>query len=107
MAEASFTIAIPDSELKGLRAKLEQTLLPDELDGATWDYGVPLGDLKKLLAYWKDGFDWRKVESEFNALPQFTRDIDVDGFGKLNVHYIHQRSKVENAIPLFFSHGCE
>ncbi|CAL1713455.1 unnamed protein product [Somion occarium] len=105
MAEIPFTLSVPDTELELLRTKLELTQLPDELEDAKWDYGVPLGDTRRLLARWKDGFDWRAAEAKINAIPQFTRDIEVDGFGTLNIHYIHQKSQVKNAIPLFFSHG--
>jgi hypothetical protein len=40
-------------------------------------------------------------------LPQYTTEIAVDGFGTLNIHFVHKRSQVENAIPLLFVHGCE
>lgn len=104
--EQPFILAVPDADLDLLRKKLELVRLPDELDGAAWDYGVPLADIKRLVAHWKDGFDWRKAEAEINKLPMFTRDIEVVGFGKLSIHYVHQKSKVKNAIPLLFVHGC-
>lgn len=104
--EQSFTLAVPDADLDLLRKKLELIRLPNELDGASWDYGVPLADIQRLVARWKDGFEWRKAEAEINKLPMFTRDIPVDGFGTLNIHYVHQKSEVENAIPLLFVHGC-
>jgi len=103
--EQPFTISVPDSEIELLRRKLEVTRLPDELDDARWDYGVPLADVRRMIAYWKDGYDWRKAEADINTLPQFTRDIEVDGFGALNIHYVHQKSTVENAVPLLFVHG--
>ncbi|PCH40341.1 alpha/beta-hydrolase [Wolfiporia cocos MD-104 SS10] len=105
MSEASFTLNVPDAEIELLQKKLALTRLPDELDEAGWDYGVPLADIRRLVARWQDGFDWRKAEAEINHLPQFTRDIDVDGFGTINIHYIHQKSIVPNAIPLLFVHG--
>ncbi|KAH9922310.1 alpha/beta-hydrolase [Epithele typhae] len=74
------------------------------LDGAQWAYGTPLADVKRLAAHWKDGFDWRASETRINALPMYTRDIEVDGFGTLNVHYLHQRSKVKNRF-LAVLHG--
>ncbi|KAF9568764.1 alpha/beta-hydrolase, partial [Agrocybe pediades] len=77
-----------------------------ELEDAGWDYGVPLADVKRLVTRWKEGYDWRKHEKQINAeLPQFTRDIEVDGFGKLNIHYVHKKSDGEDAIPLLFVHG--
>jgi len=60
------------------------------------------------VAYWKDGYDWRKHEAQLNdELPQFTRDIEVEGFGLLNVHYVHKKSSVASAVPLLFVHGCK
>lgn len=105
--EQPFTVSVPDSEIDLLRKKLELTRLPDELDDAGWDYGVPLADVRRMVAYWKGEYDWRKAEADMNTLPQFTRDIEIDGFGTLNVHYVHQKSIVENAVPLLFVHGCE
>ncbi|KZT67066.1 alpha/beta-hydrolase [Daedalea quercina L-15889] len=103
--EQQFKLAVPDADIELLRKKLELTRLPDELEDAGWEYGVPLAHVKRLVEYWKDGYDWRKAEDEINTLPQFTRDLDVDDFGTLNIHYIHQKSTVESAIPLLFVHG--
>ncbi|KAI0829702.1 alpha/beta-hydrolase [Trametes gibbosa] len=100
-----FTLAVPDADVDLLRAKLELATLPHELDGAGWKYGAPLADIQRLAEYWKSTFDWRKAERSINELPQFTTDIEVDGFGSLNIHFLHQKSEVENAIPLLFVHG--
>ncbi|KAF9800854.1 hypothetical protein IEO21_10278 [Rhodonia placenta] len=103
--EKAFQIDVSDADIEFLHKKLELTRFPDELDEAGWNYGAPLADVRRLVARWKDGYDWRKVEAEINAIPQFTRDIDVDGFGTLNIHYIHQKSSVATAVPLLFVHG--
>ncbi|EMD39695.1 hypothetical protein CERSUDRAFT_112003 [Gelatoporia subvermispora B] len=103
--EQPFKVAVPDATIETLRKKLELTTFPDELDDADWAYGVPLADMKRLVARWKDGYDWRKAEAEINTFPQYTRDIEIDGFGTLNIHYVHQKSTVDNAIPLLFVHG--
>nr|AJD23154.1 epoxide hydrolase [Onygena corvina] len=101
-----FSIAVPDSQLERLRTKLEYTDFPDELHQADWDLGAPLEDIKRLTAYWKDKFDWRKAEKQINKhIPQFTTDVHVVGFGNLNIHFVHQRSKVPGAVPLLFLHG--
>lgn len=106
--EKSFKITVPDEKLANLRAKLELATFPDELDDAGWAYGTPLADVKRLVARWKEGYEWREHERKLNEeLPQFTRDIGVDGFGTLNVHYVHKKSEVVDAIPLLFVHGCE
>ncbi|KAL0572613.1 hypothetical protein V5O48_009344 [Marasmius crinis-equi] len=104
---SEFKISVSDDALEILKKKLELTRLPDEIDGAGWDYGAPLSDIRRLVERWKDGYDWRKHEKALNEeLPQFTRDIEVsDGHGILNVHYVYKKSKAENAIPLLFVHG--
>ena len=107
MAETPFKFSIPDTDLEFLCEKLRLTRFPDELEDANWDYGVPLAHVKRLAARWQNGFDWRKFEAEVNKIPQFTRDIDITGYGTLNIHYVHQRSELDNAIPLLFVHGCE
>ncbi|KAL1950121.1 hypothetical protein VTO73DRAFT_5244 [Trametes versicolor] len=100
-----FTLDVPEADLELLHKKLELARLPDELDGAGWDYGASLADIKRLSEYWKTSFDWRKAERKINELPQFTTDIEVDGFGSLNIHFVHQKSEVANAVPLLFVHG--
>ncbi|KAK7040649.1 hypothetical protein VNI00_009554 [Paramarasmius palmivorus] len=103
---SSFKINIPDQAIDLLKKKLELARLPDEIDEAGWDYGVPLSDIRRLVARWKDGYDWQAHEKALNEeMPQFTRDIDVEGHGVLNIHYVYQKSTVENAIPLLFVHG--
>ena len=52
---------------------------------------MPLAHVKRLVACWKDGYDWRAAEAKINETPQFTTDVEVEGFGMLNVHFIHQR----------------
>ena len=85
--EEPFKIAVPDADLDLLRQKLALARFPDELDGAGWDYGAPLADVKRLAAHWKDGFDWRTAEAALNAeLPQYTRTIEVDGHGAFTAH---------------------
>ncbi|KAI9064689.1 alpha/beta-hydrolase [Trametes sanguinea] len=103
--EQPFTLSIPDSDLELLHKKLDLVRFPDELENVGWDYGAPLGDIQRLVEHWKTKFDWRKAEAEINKLPMFTRNIDVEGFGTLNIHYVHQKSDVQKAIPLLFVHG--
>lgn len=103
-----FKISVPDDDIAFLKRRLELTRFPDELEGSDWKYGVPLADMQRLVAHWKDGYDWRKHEKELNdELPQFTVDIGVEGFETLNIHFIHKRSETANAVPLLFVHGCK
>lgn len=101
-----FTISIPEKSLDDLKLRLSLARFPDELDDAEWEYGAPLADIKRLTQYWKDEYDWRAAEKKLNAtFVQFTTPITVEGFDPLNIHFIHQRSAVKNAIPLLFVHG--
>ncbi|KAI0768967.1 alpha/beta-hydrolase [Trametes elegans] len=100
-----FTVQVSDADLELLHKKLELATFPDELEGAGWDYGAPLADVKRITEYWRDKFDWRKTEETINQLPQFTTEIEVEGHGSLNIHFVHQKSAAENAIPLLFVHG--
>ena len=101
-----YQISVPDSELQKLSQKLALASFPDELEQVGWDYGTPLSDVKRLTTYWKDQFNWREIESRINDLPNYKTAIQVDGFEALDIHFVHQRSEVEGAIPLLFSHGC-
>ena len=95
-----FKINIDDSILEDLRARLDRTRFPDQLDGVGWDYGADLDYLKELVEYWRTEFDWRKQERKLNEFPQFATEIDG-----LDIHFIHARSKHENALPLVLAHG--
>ena len=101
-----YSVSVPDSKLERLAQKLETAEFPDELDQAGWDYGAPLANIKRLTQYWKEKYDWRKHETKINELPNFHTDIPVDGFETLDIHFVHQKSDVDGAIPLLFSHGC-
>ncbi|KAL1745740.1 Alpha/Beta hydrolase protein [Schizophyllum fasciatum] len=101
-----FTIAVPDEKLALLRQKLELVTWPDELEDAGKDYGDPLAFVQQLAKRWQGGYGWRAQEAAINAeLPQFTSDLDVEGHGKLNIHFVHKKSTVNAAIPLLFVHG--
>lgn len=95
-----FRIAVADSVLSDLKARLARTRFPDQVDKSDWDYGVELGYMKDLVRYWHDKYDWRAHEAKLNALPQFTTEIDG-----LKVHFLHVRSKEKNALPLVVVHG--
>ncbi|KAK3987523.1 Alpha/Beta hydrolase protein [Cladorrhinum sp. PSN332] len=103
-----FEINIPETKLSQLQAKLKSAEFPDESPlSDSWGYGVPVSDMKRLVDYWQNEFSWREQENILNSqLPQFTMSIDVDGFGPLGIHFVHQRStRKESAIPLVFCHG--
>jgi epoxide hydrolase len=106
-----FRIGIPQADLDGLRDRLARTRWANELPPAEetvqtgpilpgWEYGVPLSYVKKLVAYWLDGYDWRKWEARINEHPQFTTTIDGQ-----NIHFLHVRSPEPDATPLILTHG--
>ena len=110
MSEQLFTISVPQSALDGLARKLALATFPSAAPTSKdeRDYGVPLEDLKRLVSRWRDGYNWRAAEADLNAsILQFTRSIEVDGFGTFTAHYVHQKSERANAIPLVFLHGCQ
>jgi pimeloyl-ACP methyl ester carboxylesterase len=95
-----FRVEVSDEALDDLRNRLARARWPSEVPGAGWSRGVPLGYLKELAGYWRDGFDWRKQEAELNQVPQFTTVIDGQ-----TIHFLHVRSPEPGALPLIVSHG--
>ena len=100
MSIQPFKINIPQATLDDLRERLARTRWPDEVEGAGWDYGTNVGYLKSLVDYWQHEFDWHKQEAKLNTYTQFRADIDG-----LNIHFIHERGKGPNPIPLILTHG--
>lgn len=95
-----FTIEVPDSELASLRERIAATRLPEKETVGDQSQGVPLATIRELAHYWATDYDWRDVEDRLNALPQFITEIDG-----LDIHFIHVRSKHEDALPLIVTHG--
>jgi hypothetical protein len=101
-----FKIDISDEALTRLKKRLELTTFPTQLEGSDlWAYGAPVKDVKRLVEYWQNGFNWRKVEAELNQIPQYILPIEIEGFGPIDVHYVYQKSEMKDAIPLLFVHG--
>lgn len=104
-----YEIHIPDAEIDKLKQKLALATFPDELEDSGWDLGAPLSEVRRLAEYWQDSFDWRAEEAKLNALPNFHRKVPIDGFGALDIHYLHQKAgKTSDArvvVPLLFVHG--
>lgn len=101
-----FTIDVPQAQIDRLKQKLALAEFPDELADSGWDYGCPLSDIKRLAKAWQE-HDWRSAEKKLNQVPQFHTDVEIDGFGALYIHFVHQRSDNPDAIPLLFVHGCK
>src|SRR3974377_308030 len=95
-----FKINVPEAELAELRKRINATRWPERETVADDSQGVPLAMIQELSRYWATDYDWRKCEARLNALPQFMTEIDG-----LDIHFIHVRSKHENALPLVVTHG--
>ncbi|KAJ0360302.1 hypothetical protein COL26b_014116 [Colletotrichum chrysophilum] len=101
-----YKINVPDSAIENLHAKLDDAKLPSEISLTdSWDYGVPVSHIKRLVNHWRNGFDWRAAEAKLNEIPQYTTTISVDGFGDLDIHFVWQKSTQPGAVPLLFCHG--
>ena len=95
-----FQIRVPESALKDLRQRLLNTRLPDEPPLDPWNTGTSVTYLKRLLDYWRDGFDWRAQEAKLNAFRQFT--VPLAG---IDVHFIYEQGSGPNPVPLLLLHG--
>jgi pimeloyl-ACP methyl ester carboxylesterase len=95
-----FRANTPEEELIDLRARIEATRWPEQETVTDASQGVQLATVQALASYWANDYDWRKVEAQLNALPQFITKIDG-----LDIHFIHVRSKHEGALPLIVTHG--
>ena len=95
-----FKVSVPDDALEDLRRRIKATNWPERETVTDTSQGVQLATLQDLARHWATEHDWRKVEARLNALPQFVTEIDG-----LDIHFVHVRSKHENALPLIVTHG--
>jgi hypothetical protein len=96
----SFQIEIPDVQIDDLRRRIAATRWPTNELVPDRSQGVQRATLQELARYWTSGYDWRGCEARLNALPQFTTEIDG-----VEIHFIHVRSRHEEALPLIMTHG--
>jgi pimeloyl-ACP methyl ester carboxylesterase len=95
-----FRVNVPEEALVDLRKRIAATRWPDRETVVDQSQGVQLATMQALARYWASEYDWRKVEAKLNALPNFITEID-----RLDIHFIHVRSKHDNALPLIVTHG--
>ncbi len=95
-----FRVNTPDADLVELRRRIAATRWPEKETVSDSSQGVQLATTQKLAQYWATEYDWRKCEARLNAVPHFITEIDG-----LDIHFIHVRSKHENALPLIVTHG--
>ena len=95
-----FTLAVEDRAVDDLRDRLGRVRWPDEAPQSPWAYGTSLAFMQELVAYWRDGFDWRRTEAALNAWPQYQTRID-----DIDVHFLHVPGRGPAPKPLLLSHG--
>jgi pimeloyl-ACP methyl ester carboxylesterase len=95
-----FRIDVPNEVLDDLQVRLARTRWPEAETVDDWSQGIPLAYTRELAGYWADGYDWRSREAALNRFNQFTTEID-----ELDIHFIHQRSAHDGALPLVITHG--
>jgi pimeloyl-ACP methyl ester carboxylesterase len=95
-----FRLRVDQGAIDDLRARLALTRFPDQAPGEPWAYGTDVAYLKRLVAYWRDGFDWRVQEARLNAFPQFKAPVHG-----IDVHFLHVQGRGPKPLPLLLSHG--
>jgi pimeloyl-ACP methyl ester carboxylesterase len=95
-----FTVSVPEAELTELRQRIIATRYPERETVADFSQGVQLDFIQKLARYWATEYDWRVVEARLNSYPNFLTEIDG-----LDIHFMHVRSRHEDAMPLIVTHG--
>lgn len=95
-----FEVHVPQEALNDLRGRLARTRWPDEILDSGWDYGSNLDYIKELVKYWRTQFDWHAQEAAINAFANFRARI-----GGLATHFIHERGKGPNPLPIIITHG--
>ena len=95
-----FHVEFPEAELAELRRRIDATRWPERETVSDDSQGVPLALMQELAQYWATDYDWRACEAKLNALPQYITEIDG-----LDIHFIHVRSRHEDALPMIVTHG--
>ena len=96
----AFRVEIPEEQIDDLRGRIGATRWPSKELVDEWSQGVRLAMLRELARYWSEEYDFGRIESRLNALPQYSTEID-----SLDIHFIHVRSQHEDALPLIITHG--
>jgi epoxide hydrolase len=97
---APFRVAVSQVALDDLKRRLDGARWPERETEEGWSQGVPLDQLRRLVDYWRTRYDGHRFEAQINAHPQFRTEIDG-----LGIHFLHVRSRHENALPVLLTHG--
>src|SRR5438105_15965725 len=100
MSIERFDISVPETTISDVRDRLMRTRWPEELSDSGWGHGTNRSFLEELTAYWRAGFDWRRQEMLLNRFAHFRADV-----GGIGVHFIHERGKGDDPMPIVLTHG--
>ena len=95
-----FSVRVADEVLADLRARIHNTRWPDPGPGLPWEQGTDLAWLRQVLAFWAEEFDWRAQERQLNTFNHFQAKLDG-----VRIHFVHQRARTGQGLPLILSHG--
>lgn len=100
MAPEPFTVAVPDRVIEDLQRRLAHVRWPDDVGNDDWRYGANRAYLEELVAYWRDGYDWRVHEARMNTYAHFRTVLD-----DVPIHFVHERGRGPSPVPLVLTHG--
>lgn len=95
-----FTVAVSQESLDDLQHRLDRTRWASDIPGSGADYGTSLPLMRRLVEYWRVGYDWRAFEARLNSHPQFLTNV-----GGQDIHFLHVRSPEPDALALILTHG--
>jgi pimeloyl-ACP methyl ester carboxylesterase len=95
-----FEVRVDDAVLDDLQRRLAATRFPDQIADTGWEYGVPVDYLRELVDHWRETYDWRTHEARLNELPHHRTTVDGQ-----SIHFVHARSRHDDALPLLLIHG--
>ncbi len=95
-----YELRVPGEVFEDLQTRLAHVRWPDEVEGVGWGYGVPLAYAKELVEYWRGSFDWRAQEEWINSFANFRAEV-----GGIGIHFVHERGKGPDPMPLIVTHG--
>ena len=95
-----FRLHVEQRAIDDLRARLALTRFPDQAPGEPWAYGTDVAYLRELVAYWRDGFDWRAQEARLNTFAQYKAPVHG-----IDLHFLHVEGRGPKPLPLLLSHG--
>ena len=95
-----YKIQVPEEQLDDLKNRLQRTRWPPGETAQGWSQGVPLAEIQDLCEYWRESYDWRRCEAFLNSWPQFQTVVD-----SVRIHFLHIRSKHDDAVPVLLTHG--